>query len=214
MTRPLALLCCAALFSGCASTLPPDTRTALDGAAQALDAQLSPAGQLAATAVLIRERTGAFPTTRFELLGSPVAVETGARRLSLSHLSVEPTGGGVEIGFTLLPTAADPSDRSGRLALTERLAGDDCYTAGVSLRRTADPDFGGRPLPLVQEEDVRVRRADGRFCVDVERAAAQAAEGEAGDLPLDGPTYTITFTPASGAAPPELAAGYTVTVSD
>ena len=216
--RLIPLLFATALLAvaACAPGLAPAERAALDRAAQDLDVQLTPAGQLAATAALIAEQRGTFPTDRFDLLGSPQAAQTHARTLNLSMLEVEANAEQVRIEYILLPTRADPTNRMGTLVVSMREE-PGLYETSVSLTRRDDPDHTGRRLDLTRQDQIVVRRLDGRFAIDVERVAAQAAVGPAGDLPLAAPSYTITFTPSPGAegmVPPELADGYTVTIAE
>jgi hypothetical protein len=203
-------------LAGCAPGLAPVDRAALDGAALDLDRQLTPAGQIAATAAAIAEARGEFPADRFALLGAPQAAETGARSLNLSALDVRATAEDVRIEYVLLPTRDDPTDRMGTLVITRR---DEpgLFEAAVSLTRRDDPDHTGRQLDLTRRDQIAVRRLDGRFAIDLEVVERQAEVGPAGDLPLAAPTYTITFTPSPGyeaQVPPELARGYTVTIAE
>lgn len=202
------------LLSGCSASLSPAQRAALDRAGQEMDRQLTPAGQLAATAALIHAETGSFPETRFELLGSPQAGETGARQLNLSALQVETTGDAFRLSYVLLPTRADPTDRMGSFTL--RPGPDEPhFEATVELLRREDPDHGGRPLFLAREDQFGVTRLSGHFHIDLGTVRDQAAVGEAGDLPLDAQPYRITFTPSPAfldEVPRELAEGYTVTL--
>lgn len=198
---------------GCAPGLAPTERAALDRAALELDRQLTPAGQLAATAAMIYERSGAFPGTPFELLGSPDARASGALNLSLSALTLRPEGDGLRIEYTLLPQREDPTDRMGSLLV--RPTDEGRYVSEVALTRRDDPDHTGRPLDIAEEDPVAVRRLDGRFAIDLRTVAQQAEAGAAGDLPLTEDPYTITFTPSPGfaaGAPAELRRGYTVTI--
>jgi hypothetical protein len=209
MTRLLLLLGSLLLLSACAPALAPVQRAALYGLADELDAQLTPAGQLAATAALIAAERGQFPTSPFELLGSPQALVTGARNLNLSELTLTPEGEGVRLTYILLPRRDDPTDRIGSMLVRD--AGDQ-YEAQVALTRRDDPDHTGRPLDIAERDMVMVRRLDGRLCIDL---AEVRREGPPAEVPLDGRPYTITFTPSpgSGAARyPEIARGYRVTV--
>jgi hypothetical protein len=208
-----ALLATLLLSTGCAPGLAPAERAALDRAAIELDRQLTPAGQLAATAAMIYERGGAYPATPFDLLGSPEAAASGARQLSLSNLTLRPEGDGLRIEYTLLPRRDDPTDRMGSLLVRQTEEGR--YVSEVALTRRDDPDHTGRPLDIAEEDPVAVRRLDGRFAIDLPTVMLQAEAGPAGDLPLTDEPYTITFTPSPGfaaGAPEELRRGYTVTI--
>ena len=211
MTHRPALLLLALLFAGCAG-LSESAERDLDRAAVALDDQLDAPGLIAATAVLQHAARGSYPTDTFDLLGSREARETDLQRLPLSALAVSPDADGVTIRYTLLPTAADPSDRFGTLTIAETdTAG--TYTVDVLMERIADPDFGGRSLPLAEEGQVAVVRAKGTLCAEVEALRARSGR-ETGEPPLDErTTYTVTFTPTDGApAPPALRDGVTVTL--
>lgn len=206
--RP-ALFLLLVTLAGCAGL----SETAeLDRAAVALDDQLDAPGLIAATAVLQHAARGAYPADAFDLLGSREARETDLQRLPLSALDVAPAADGVAIRYTLLPTAADPSDRFGTLTITETdTAG--TYTVDVLMERIADPDFGGRSLPLAEEGQYAVVRAKGTLCAEVEALRARSGR-ETGRPPLDERTaYTVTFTPTDGTpAPAALREGVTVTL--
>lgn len=211
MTLRPALLLLALSLAGCTG-LSETAERDLDRAAVALDDQLDAPGLIAATAVLQHAARGSYPADAFDLLGSREARETDLQRLRLSRLDVSPEDEGVTIRYTLLPTAADPSDRFGTLTIAETdTAG--TYTVDVLMERIADPDFGERRLPLAEEGRYAVVRAKGTLCAEVEalRARAGAATGEP---PLDErATYTITFTPVDDTpAPAALRDGVTVTL--
>lgn len=207
---PLLLLVAALLFAGCAG-LDSTARGDLDQAAVDLGDQLDAPGLLAATALLFHEANGRYPTTPFELLGSPVARETGLQRLGLSALVLEPTTEGLALRYTLLPSSADPSERFGTVTISEADA-EGSYDVGLVLERIADPDLADRSLPLAQEGPYSVVRARGTLCADVATVRERVRAGEAaGTPPLEtGRSYTVTFTSASGTA--ELREGYTVTL--
>ncbi len=201
-------------MTGCGPGISEHVEGALDRAAVDLDQQLTPAGQLAATAALIAENTGQFPTTQFELLGSREAAATGALQLNLSALDVNAYPDRLELDYILLPTRQDPTDRMGRLVITPA-DGEGQYEARVALDRRADPDHEDRRIALTEEDQVAVRRLEGRFCIDLDVVEGQVATGAAGDLPLAGTSYTVTFTPSPGftrAVPRDLRDGYTVRV--
>lgn len=197
----LATLAFALLIAGCAPALAPEQRAALDRAAEALDARLGPAATLAATAAAIHDRDGRFPDTPFALLADPIALETGARALNLSALDLEPQDGTLRLDYILLPTREDPTDRLG--SLTIRPGTERAYAADVLLRRTEDPDHGGRPLPVERAEPFQVRQLSGRMALDLAAAAPERP-------------YPVTFTPAPSPFAPELPTalgdGYTVRV--
>jgi hypothetical protein len=193
-----ALLLALVLLSGCApGAYGPTERAAMDRAALTLDDQLAPASRLAATAALLAEADGRFPTTPFALLGSPQAAQTGARETNLSALELTPEGDALRIAYTLLPTASDPTHRTGSL-LVRAADGDGQYQAEVLLTRREDPDHGGRRLDLTREESVAVRQLDGRLCLDLTEAREQMAPGEV----RPGRPYSVTFTPTGRATTP------------
>ncbi len=211
MILRFVLLLLLASVAGCAG-LDATTEHDLGRAAVALDHQLDAPGLIAATAVLQHTARGAYPTDAFDLLGSREARETELQRLPLSALTVAPGADGVTIRYTLLPTAADPSDRFGTLTIAETdTAG--TYTVDVLMERIADPDFGGRSLPLAEEGQIAVVRAKGTLCAEVEALRARPV-AEIGRPPLDErTTYTVTFTPTDGTpAPAALREGVTVTL--
>ncbi len=208
---PFALLL-ALVATGCAG-LDQAAQRDLDQAAVDLDAQLDAPGLLAATTLLYHEVNGRYPTTPFELLGSTAARETGLQRLGLSALDLSPEGDGLRLGYTLLPTSADPSDRFGTVTVAETdTAG--TYNVDLLLERIADPDLASRSLPLAQRGQYNVVRARGSLCAEVATVRERVRAGEAaGQPPLEaGKAYRVTFTPVSGAASEALREGYTVTL--
>lgn len=213
MPRFLALpLLAIVLFASGCTGLDTIGGEDLDRAAVNLDDQLEAPGLLAATTLLYHETNGRYPTTPFELLGSTAARETGLQDLGLSALRLDPETDGLTLAYTLLPSAADPSDRFGTITVAETdTAG--TYDVGLLLERTADPDFSARSLPLAHEGQYAVVRARGTLCAEVATVRERVASGEAvGTPPLEGGRqYTITFTATEGAAS-ELREGYTVTL--
>jgi hypothetical protein len=204
------------LLTACAPRLSPAERAALDRAAVEMDRQLTPAGQIAATAALIYEDEGRFPATQFELLGSRQAADTGARFRNFSALQVDATPERLTLRYTLLPTREDPTDRMGTIHLRPA-EGDGQYQAEVELLRRVDPDHGGAFVPLATDGRIEVRRLSGHFHVDIDTVRRQAAANQAGDLPLQDKPYRITFTPSPPTAtgfPPELERGYPVVIGD
>ena len=141
----VALFLVALLFTGCGG-LDQAAQRDLDQAAVDLGDQLDAPGLLAATALLYHEVNGRYPATPFDLLGSTAARETGLQRLGLSALDLAPEGDGLQMRYTLLPSAADPSDRFGTVTVAETdTVG--TYDVGLLLERIADPDFSSRSLP-------------------------------------------------------------------
>ena len=215
MTAPrslAALTLVALLFTGCGS-LDQMAQRDLDQAAVDLDDQLDAPGLLAATALLYHEVNGRYPATPFELLGAPAARETGLQQLSLSALALAPEGDGLQMRYTLLPTAADPSDRFGTVTVAETdTAG--TYDVGLLLERTSDPDFSMRSLPLTEQGHYAVVRARGSLCAEVATVRERMRAGEAvGQPPLEADrAYTVTFTATGGTASEIVREGYTVTL--
>ncbi len=203
-----------ALFATGCVNLDAAARRDLDAAAVTLDEQLDAPGLLATTALLYHAQRGSYPTTPFELLGSDAARETGLQNLKLSHLAVSMDADSLRLGYALLPTVADPSLRLGQVSVAETdTAG--VYTVGLMMNRTADPDFGGRTLPLAQRGTVNVMRARGTLCAEVETVRERLRAGAAiGAPPLtEGEAYKITFTASEGRiASGALRDGVTVTL--
>ncbi len=202
----------ALVAAGCAG-LDDTARRDLDEAAVALDDQLEAPGLLAATALLYHASNGTYPATPFELLGSAAARETGLQQLGLSALAVAPDADGLRLAYTLLPSAADPSDRFGTVTVAETdTAG--TYTVGLRLERRADPDLRDESLPLAQRGPYNVVRATGTLCAEVEAVRERARAGATvGDPPLGArEAYTVTFTASDGMAAGALREGVTVTL--
>ena len=208
----VALFLVALLFTGCGG-LDQAAQRDLDQAAVDLGDQLDAPGLLAATALLYHEVNGRYPATPFDLLGSTAARETGLQRLGLSALDLAPEGDGLQMRYTLLPSAADPSDRFGTVTVAETdTVG--TYDVGLLLERIADPDLASRSLPLAEQGHFAVVRARGSLCAEVATVRERMRSGEAvGQPPLEaGKAYTVTFTSANGAASEIVREGYTVTL--
>lgn len=207
----LVLLLLVVTLAGCTGFSETAERD-LDRAALALDDQLGAPGLLAATAILHHAAHGTYPADAFGLLGSTEAQEAGLRELPLSALTLTPGADSLTLRYTLLPTAADPSDRFGTITVAETdTAG--TYTVDLLMERIADPDLDGRALPLTQEGQYAVVRAKGSLCAEVEALRARPGR-EAGQPPLDDrTTYTVTFTPTDDTpAPAALREGVSVTL--
>ena len=201
-----------ALFLAGCTGLSETANGDLELAADTLNDQIDEPGLLAATALLYHAQRGTYPDDAFGLLGSAAARETGLQRLGLSALALAQDADGLTMRYTLLPTAADPSSRFGTVMVAETdTVG--TYTVDLLMERTADPDFGGRALPLAREGTYAVVRAKGSLCADVETVRARAGQ-DAGNPPLNGrATYSVTFTPADGTpTSAELRRGVTVTL--
>ena len=175
------LLLAAALTAAAASAQPagataPPTSDA-DAAAAALEPDLDVLSLIAATAALVRERTGVYPSTPFQLLSSPEADRTGARGLLLSTLALTPAGDALEVRYGRTPTLADPTERGATFTLApDAEAGG--YAARFTLSRTTDAEFGGRRLDFADEGALRVVNAGGRLCLDLDRMATFASRAD------------------------------------
>jgi hypothetical protein len=162
----------ALLLSALPASAQPVTQPAADAAAAALEDDLRPLSLVAATAALIRQRTGSLPLTPFDLLGAPEAARTGLRDVQFAALSTPATDDGVpSVVFTLGGTEADASEWEARVVtLPDVEAGG--YAARFTLTRHHDADFGGRRMLLARVDPLEVRDASGRLCLSTERLLA------------------------------------------
>jgi hypothetical protein len=190
--RTFALALLAALLPAPALAQADAPTPAADAAAASLEGDLETLSLLAATAALVRERTGAYPATAFQLLSSPEADRTGARGLVLSGLTLAPSGDALEVRYGRTPTAEDPTERGAAFTLApDAEAGG--YAARFTLSRTADRDFGGRRLDFANEGDLRVVNARGRLCLDLGRMAALSTRAAwAAAAPYLGPREALS----------------------
>lgn len=138
-----------------------------------------------ATAALVHDATGAFPTTTFGLLGSPAADRTRLRGMPLSDLTVSRDGDGVVVRYVPLPV--DPYVREDDVVrVTISQDPDGLYKGAYEILRQADPDEGGERLPYDVAGRYRVVRGYGTACVDVatvrDRLAAGSYTPEPGTL--------------------------------
>ena len=185
----VAALTAAALCAPAAAQTPAD----LEAAASDLEALLAPASRLAAAAALHHERTGRFPDAPFALLGGAEGAQTGARSVALSVLDVRPAGDSLVLAYTLLPTPASPTDRSGTMTVTAQPDG--TYEARFALGHHRDADHGGGRLAVWRDGAVRLERAGGRLCVAPERVRALAATGALDSaVPYLGPDGALTVS--------------------
>lgn len=144
--------------------------------ADAFREDLSDLARLATAAALVRDRTGDFPDTPFALLGSPEGEQTGARAFPLSALSVTAAGDSLVMRYVPLPVS--PYVRED-LTVTATLRPDGAgrYAVRHEMRRSADPDDGGRALLYDRTPDFRVGKGYGRLCIDTAEARALLASG-------------------------------------
>lgn len=194
------LLLAALLTSGPALAQTGDP--ALAPTAEALRADLGTVMQVAATAALAHDRTGAFPTSAFDLLGRSWSTDTGVRAVPLSSLDVAPAGDAVQIDYVPLPT--DPYIREDEVVtLTLRPEADGTYRGEYQITRRADPDDGGRSLPFDVTGRYRVERAFGTFCIEADRLGARVASGQSVTEPgvLSGEPLTMRVHPPGEAEP-------------
>lgn len=144
-----------------------------------------------ATAALLHDETGAFPTTPFGLLGSRAADRTRLRALPLSDLSVSPDGDGVTVRYVPLPV--DPYVREDRAVRVTVTRGEDgLYRGAYEIVRQADPDDGGERLPYDVAGRYRVLRGYGTACVDVGTVRNRLAAGSYTSRPGTNGPGTLT----------------------
>ncbi len=179
------------LFLLTAAPLAAQPFPAEDAAAR-LEPLLVPAAHLAATAALYHERTGRYPDTAFDLLGSQEAALTGLRRLRLARLDVRADADSLRLLYLLTPTAAEPSERGGAVAVTVTPDG---VRAPFRITHRTDPDFEDRPLPVTAGARYRVRHVRGTLCVAPGFVRDRAEAGVLGRaLPFLDPDEALTVT--------------------
>lgn len=143
-------------------------------------ADVQTVGRLAATAALVHERTGLFPSTPFDLLGSVEAGRTGLRSVPLSALEVSRDGGGgLRVVYVPLPSPYVRDDEVVTVVVHPDSA-DGAYRARYEIHRRADLDLGGAPLTYERAPGYRVERGIGTICFDADRVRALLATGDAG----------------------------------
>ena len=132
--------------------------------------------RMAAAAALLREETGAFPATSFDLLGSRAAERTGARGLGLSTLDLEQLGETLRLVYVPLPEDPYvPQDHVVTLTVVPDGAGR--YRGEYEVVRREDPDRGGVAIPYDVAGRYRVERAFGTVCVETALVDAMLADG-------------------------------------
>ena len=164
-----------ALALGLALAAPASAQAELGATDAQFRSDLETVARVGATVALLHERTGAFPATTFELMGSPEAGETGLRGLPLSRIAVEPAAGGVRVVYNPLPQPYVSDDLFADVTVTRDADG--TFTARHALQRRTDPDRGGQALPYDRAGRYRVDRAGGTVCVDPALARAALADG-------------------------------------
>ena len=157
---------------------------------------------MVATAALVHDATGAFPTTAFGLLGHPAADRTALRTTPLSSFNVSTDGGRLVLDYVPLPE--DPYVRQDDVVRVVVTPGaDGRYTGDYEIRRRDDLDRGGRMLPYDTAGRYRVERGYGTACVDLatvrDRLAAGTYAPEPGTLSTE--PLTIRVHPTGEAAP-------------
>ena len=152
------------------------TDAPLAATAARFEADLADLARIATAAVLVRERTGAFPDSPFALLGAPEAAATLARRFPLSELSVAASGDSLALRYVPLPVA--PYVRED-LVVTATVRPDSAGTYVVTheMRRRRDAEDGGAGLLYDRAAEYRVERGFGRLRINVARAQAMVADG-------------------------------------
>jgi hypothetical protein len=144
---------------------------AADRAAEAVVDDLRPLSLVAATAALIHDRTGAYPATPFELLGSPEAFRTGLRGIQFAELTIEAPGQAV---YRLAhPAVETQTERTAQTTFAYE-ADSARHVAEFEIIARRDEDEGGRRIPLTVSDQLVVRVARGRLCIDSDRVAALA----------------------------------------
>ena len=190
MTRLPTLL----LLAAAASAAAAQNDAALAPAADAFRDDLRVVTNVVATAALVHDATGAFPTTPFALLGSREAGRTDLRATPLSALTAQTDGGRAVYEAVLLPT--DPYVREDEVVRVTVYRGDDgLYKGDYEVRRREAAADGAASLPYRVDGRYRIGRGLGTACVDVATVRQRLAAG--------------TYAPEPGALGPE---GLTVRV--
>ena len=205
MTRTTALLAALVAAPALAQAPPlaaPTSDPVLSETADLFRDDVRLVTNLVATAALVHDADGAFPTTPFGLLGSDAAGQTDLRATPLSDLQVERDG--ERLIVTAVPLPRDPyvrEDRVIRLAVTPGEGGR--YTGDYEVVRRADPDQGGRRLAYDQAGRYLVERGFGTACVDLDVVRGLLAAGTYAPEPgsLSAAPLTVTVHPVGEAEP-------------
>ena len=211
--RPVLLLALVAAARGATAPVAAQSDAPLARTAARFETDLADLARLATAAVLVRDRTGAFPATPFELLGAPEAAETLARRFPLSELSVSAAGDSLALRYVPLPVS--PYIREDLVVTaTVRPEADGRYTVTHEMRRRRDAEDGGGALLYGRAGEVRVERGFGRLCIDPVQARARLAAGTYGPgtaLFTASDRLTLRVHPPGEAAPVFYEASLTAT---
>ena len=164
------------------------------GVDQRFRADLRTITNVVATAALLHDESGDYPSTTFGLLGSREADRTGLRETPFSTLSVSRDGDGVTVRYIPLPT--DPYVRMDRVVeVTVSQDANGQYKGAYEVLRREDPDEGGAQIPYDTAGRYRVTRGVGTACVDVatvrQRLAAGTYAPEPGSLGSEGLTVRV-----------------------
>ena len=197
-SKVLLLAACAAVLLAAGAPAWAQTDAAADRAAEAVVDDLRPLSLVAATAALIHERTGTYPATPFELLGSPEAFRTGLRGVQFAALTVTQPG---EVAYRLAhPSVETQTERTATASFT--FEPDSArHVADFEILARRDADLGGRRIPLTVADLLEVRVARGRLCIDSDRIAAlrdAAAFGAAAPYFSDRRALSVSFDTMSG----------------
>ncbi|MAQ92263.1 MAG: hypothetical protein CMM84_01845 [Rhodothermaceae bacterium] len=175
---------------------------ALAPTADRFRADLTTVTAVLATAALVHDASGTFPSTPYALLGSAEAGRTGLRAASLSEISMSRDGDGVAVRYVPLPIA--PYTRDDEVVTLDITRDDDgTYSGAYRITRRADPDDGGRTLPYDTAGRYRVDLASGTACVDVATVREQLATGTYTNTPgtLGPQPLTVRVVPLGGDTP-------------
>lgn len=169
---------------GCSPGFPPSLSHSFDVATQELNERVEEAAIVAATVLMIYERTGEFPSTQFELLGSPEARITGLINIKLSDLVIyedlRPHWGiPFVLEYTLLPSQNNLTDRRGVIIVNSLYSN----SAAIMLSTWVDADHGGQRLDVAEAGQIAVRSVSGRLLIEIN-------DGELNHKP-----YSYRFTP-------------------
>jgi len=165
-----------ALLATAASATFAQSDPALAPTAAMFRGDLRGVTNMVATAALVHDATGAYPTTPFALLGSAPAGRTGLRALPLSDLTVTASGDRVVFRYVPLPVA--PYVREDKVVHLTITQGDDgIYTGTYEIRRREAPADGASPLPYDRAGHYRVEFGAGTACVDAATVRQRLASG-------------------------------------
>lgn len=175
---------------------------ALAPTADRFRADLTTVTAVLATAALVHDASGTFPSTPYTLLGSMEAGRTGLRAAALSEISVSRDGAGIAVRYVPLPVAPYTRDDE-VVTLDITRASDGTYSGAYRITRRADPDDGGRTLPYDIAGRYRVDLASGTACVDAATVREQLAAGTYSNAPgtLGPEPLTVRVVPVGADTP-------------